>query len=98
MADPRIVELAKSLSKAQREALMALPLPGWKAHRVFMGCGHNVSYSSTWRKLTHYRPSLAALQSRGIVESKVSRAETLWRLTKPDGIALRKHLQDTDHA
>lgn len=89
-------EIAGKLSQAEISALKTLPLPGWKSDRVFVGRGQMVAYSSTWRKSAKHLPALEVLERRGLVEQKESRGETLWRLTRPDGLAVRQHLTGAD--
>lgn len=93
MTDPtEIARVAAGLTRAQREALDTLPTPGWKASPVFVGLSRNVSYSNTWRKSAKYRRDLEAMEEQSIVQRRESRGETLWRLTKPFGIAVRDHI------
>lgn len=94
MTTPDIPALAARLTKANVAALETLPMPGWAAHRVFAGMGRNVPHSSTWRKSTKHYDSMVRLEDMGLVERTVSRGETLWRLTKPLGLAVRQHLQE----
>lgn len=87
--DDQISGVVAQLSDGERAALESLPVPHdgdparWIAARP---------YGSTWRKSTKHRPAMEALRLRAVVESTVSRGETLWRLTKPLGLAVRNHL------
>lgn len=92
-----VADIAGRLTKAQRDALLTLPLPGWKADRVWFGRGAVVPYSSTWRKSSKHWDAMLQLEEAGLVEQKQSRGETLWRPTKPDGLAVRAHIQGNSH-
>lgn len=87
---PPIEEIARGLTEPMSKALLTLPLPRdadpvrWIAARP---------YGSTWRKSSDHWNAMLLLEYEGIVERRVSRGETLWRPTRPLGLALRTHLQ-----
>jgi hypothetical protein len=85
-----LAAIARGLSTDQVKALATLPAPR-DANPVYMIAAR--PYSSTWRKSSPYFHILAGLERLGIVERTISRGETLWRLTKPLGIALRAHIR-----
>lgn len=85
--------VAKGLTEAQRRALLELPLPR-DADRVRWIAAR--PYSSTWRKASAHLDALYGLHAAGLVEWKLSRGETLWRLTRPSGLALKAHLLAQD--
>lgn len=88
-----LAALAASLSPAMRDALKTLPLPGYHADRIFVGVYRHRSFGSIWRKSSAHWDAMLALEDVGLVERKVSRGETLWRPTRPLGLALREHIQ-----
>jgi hypothetical protein len=91
-----VAAICAGLTKAQRAALMTLPLPGWTPDRVFVGRGINRSYSSIWRKSSKHWDAMRRLEADGLVEQRTSRGEVLWRPTKPFGLSVRAALQQND--
>lgn len=87
MTAPSPAEIVKGLSEAESEAVLWLPSPRdadpvrWQAARP---------YSSTWRKgkYSQFR-AFVALVGKDICDTKVSRGERLFRLSKPIGLAVR---------
>jgi hypothetical protein len=91
-----VAKIAAGLTKAQREALLALPALRDADRMHWKGA---VTYSNSWRKQAKHTRALRSLHwVPGLVESKVSRGETLWRLRKPLGHAVRNHLQENPDA
>ena len=79
-------QIAAGLTKAQREALTTLPLPrAGKPHLMQSERG----YGDIWRKSSKHFFTLLDLVERGIVETRESRGEALWRLTRPLGLEVR---------
>ncbi len=89
MTDP--AGIAAGMTKAQRSALLTLPLPrDAQPHRFLSAC----TYGSIWRKSSKHYDALLDLEQRGIVEQRTSRGEVLWRPTRPLGLAVRAALHD----
>jgi hypothetical protein len=86
MTAPTVAEIAGKLTKAQREALLALPTLRDADPVRWLAA---VTHGNSWRKLTKHRPAFRELAKAGLVESKEARNETLWRATKPFGLAVR---------
>ncbi len=84
-----LLKLAE-LTKAQCKALMTLPLPRDPdpARRL---AGR--TFGSLWRKSSKHWDAMLELEKKGIVERTVSRGETLWRPTKPYGLAVAASLR-----
>jgi hypothetical protein len=85
-----LISLAETLTEPMKLALATLPLPRdadpvrWIAARP---------YGSTWRKSSAHWNAMLLLEYEGIVERRVSRGETLWRPTRPLGLAVAKALR-----
>ena len=86
-----IAAIAAQLSEAQRRAVMAMVTPHDAVPHRWIRAR---SYSSTWRKASKHYLALHALEAAGVVQTKVSRGETLWRLAKPLGMQVRAHLEE----
>ncbi|HYI43705.1 MAG TPA: hypothetical protein VD768_08805 [Sphingomicrobium sp.] len=86
-------EIAEKLTEAEREAFLSLPLPrdADPARRIAAR-----TYGSIWRKSTKHWRAMLGLEREGLVERKISRGETLWRPTRPLGLAVRAHLLAED--
>jgi len=88
---PEIIDLLRKMTDVEKKAMKSMALPRLAAE-VFLLPAR--PYSSCWRKSAKYFRALIRLESQGIVQSRVSRGETLWRLTKPFGLGVRKALDE----
>jgi len=79
-------KLVASLTKPMLRAVQFLPPPADAVPHRHMAAR---PYGSTWRKASAHRDSLFRLEKLGVVQQRESRGETLWRLTKPFGLAVR---------
>lgn len=91
MTDPAQVELvARGLDERERNALLDFPRIR-DANPVRLQAA--VTFGSLWRKFSQHRSAMLAMEKLGVVERRVSRGETLWRPTKPLGLAVRQHIE-----
>lgn len=80
-----LAEQLERLEERHKAALRTLPLP----------CPGNPArleaarpYISLWRKSAKFWDEMLDLEQIGLVERRVSRGETLWRPTRPSGLAI----------
>jgi hypothetical protein len=88
-----VADIAKGLTAAQRDALLALPALRDADPSRWVSA---ITHGNSWRKLTKDRPVFESMIEAGLVEIKHSSAETLWRATKPLGLAVRDHLSSAN--
>jgi hypothetical protein len=84
---PETVErMVAKLTKPQLRAVQFLPPPADAVPYRHMPAR---PYGSTWRKGAVHYVCFLQLEQLGIVQQRQSLGETLWRLTKPLGLAVR---------
>ncbi len=90
MDKTQVAQIAARLTDLDCQAIFVLPKPRdadpvrWKAARP---------YGSCWRKASGYWDQFLRMEEVGLVERRVSRGETLWRLSRPSGLAVRSYLE-----
>jgi hypothetical protein len=78
--------IADGLTKAHALVVVQLPVPrAANAPRMIAARG----YGDLWRKASNRYDDMIRLEDMGVVERRVSRSETLWRLTRPLGLRVR---------